>query len=366
MNYDITPLTDVMAALLGENGCPWDKEQTHESLRKNLLEESHEVIEAIDTNDMEHLKEELGDLLLQIVFHAKLAEQEGAFNFNDVVESITAKMIRRHPHIFADVKADDAEAVLTNWEAIKKQEKAEKGITEQEEPASIMSKLPPTLPALMKAEKVQQKAHRVGFDWDDIEGPKAKIAEEVAEIDDAIAANGAGIKLRTQHIGGAVAIGNLLPCHQRHHRCVQRSGQWLQQRNIRQPFRGFPFRYCFAADTEFFCQLVLCQPFRFPQLFYDCPRDICIHNQHSFLLPYFQYITYSLRSQPTLRGIRKPALRFGQAGFLSCFHYYSRFASAISASRSYTPSSESTPRLNSDGNSPRSSASKSSRHCPFS
>ena len=182
MKYDVTPLTDVMEALLGENGCPWDKEQTHDSLRKNLLEESHEVIEAIDTNDMDHLKEELGDLLLQIVFHAKLAEQEGAFNFNDVVESITAKMIRRHPHIFADVKADDAEAVLTNWEAIKKQEKAEKGITEQEEPASIMSKLPPTLPALMKAEKVQQKAHRVGFDWDDVGDAFQKIHEEVDEL----------------------------------------------------------------------------------------------------------------------------------------------------------------------------------------
>ena len=193
MNYDITPLTDVMATLLGENGCPWDKEQTHESLRKNLLEESHEVIEAIDTHDIEHLKEELGDLLLQIVFHAKLAEQEGAFNFNDVVETITEKMIRRHPHIFADVQADDAEAVLTNWEAIKKQEKAEKGTaTEEGESSSIMSKLPPTLPALMKAEKVQQKAHRVGFDWDDIEGPKAKIAEEVAEIDDAISEYGLG------------------------------------------------------------------------------------------------------------------------------------------------------------------------------
>ncbi len=192
MNYDVTPLTDVMSTLLGENGCPWDKEQTHESLRKNLLEESHEVIEAIDSKDMEHLKEELGDLLLQIVFHAKLAEQAGAFNLNDVVETISAKMIRRHPHIFADVKADDAEAVLTNWEEIKKQEKAAKGETDANEVTSIMSKLPPTLPALLKAEKVQQKAHRVGFDWDNIEGPKAKIAEEVAEIDEAIVLYGVG------------------------------------------------------------------------------------------------------------------------------------------------------------------------------
>lgn len=185
MQYDVTPLTDVMQTLLGENGCPWDKEQTHETLRKNLLEESHEVIEAIDAHDMEHLKEELGDVLLQIVFHAQLAEKEGAFNFNDVVATVTEKMIRRHPHIFADVKADNAEEVLANWEEIKKKEKGDKP-----ESKSIMSKLPPTLPALMKAEKVQQKAHRVGFDWDSIEGPKEKIREELQEIDQAIAGNG--------------------------------------------------------------------------------------------------------------------------------------------------------------------------------
>lgn len=185
MDDTVKPLTDVMNTLLGDHGCPWDKGQTHESLRKNLLEEAHEVIEAIDSHDMDHLKEELGDVLLQVVFHAKLAEQEGAFNLQDVVEAITAKMIRRHPHIFADVEADDAETVLTNWEEIKKQEKAG-----QPEAQSIMSKLPPTLPALMKAEKVQQKAHRVGFDWDSIEGPKAKIGEELAEIDAALAGDG--------------------------------------------------------------------------------------------------------------------------------------------------------------------------------
>lgn len=185
MDYDVKPLTDVMNTLLGEQGCPWDKEQTHMSLRRNLLEEAHEVIEAIDCNDMAHLKEELGDVLLQVVFHAKLAEQEQAFNFNDVVEAITQKMIRRHPHIFSDVAADDAETVLANWEEIKKREKAG-----QPEANSIMSKLPPTLPALLKAEKVQQKAHRVGFDWDDMQGPKDKIQEELAEIDAAVAGNG--------------------------------------------------------------------------------------------------------------------------------------------------------------------------------
>ena len=185
MDYDVKPLTDVMNTLLGEQGCPWDKEQTHMSLRRNLLEEAHEVIEAIDCNDMAHLKEELGDVLLQVVFHATLAEKEQAFNFNDVVEAITQKMIRRHPHIFSDVAADDAETVLANWEEIKKREKAG-----QPEANSIMSKLPPTLPALLKAEKVQQKAHRVGFDWDDIQGPKDKIQEELAEIDAAVAGNG--------------------------------------------------------------------------------------------------------------------------------------------------------------------------------
>lgn len=185
MDYEVKPLTDVVTILLGENGCPWDKEQTHISLRKNLLEEAHEVIEAIDCNDMTHLKEELGDLLLQVVFHAKLAEQEHVFDFNDVVASITEKMVRRHPHIFGNEQANDAEAVLTNWEEIKKKEKAG-----QPEANSIMTKLPPTLPALMKAEKVQQKAHRVGFDWQDISGPKEKIYEEMAEIDDALAGNG--------------------------------------------------------------------------------------------------------------------------------------------------------------------------------
>ena len=134
----IKPLTDVMEMLLGENGCPWDKEQTHQSLRKNLLEETYEVIEAIDCDDMMHLKEELGDVLLQVVFHAALAEREGAFNLHDVVDAITEKMIRRHPHIFADVQAENAEAVLANWEEIKKKEKAG-----QPEAKSIMSQLPP-------------------------------------------------------------------------------------------------------------------------------------------------------------------------------------------------------------------------------
>ena len=185
MDYEVKALMDVMDTLLGEHGCPWDREQTHTSLRKNLLEESHEVIEAIDEKNMEHLKEELGDVLLQVVFHAKLAEQEGHFNWNDIVNTITEKMIRRHPHVFGTVTAEDAEIVLSNWEEIKKKEK--QGTKESK---SIMGHLPPTLPALMKAEKVQQKAHRVGFDWNDIDGPKQKIQEELAEVADALAGKG--------------------------------------------------------------------------------------------------------------------------------------------------------------------------------
>ena len=183
--YTFDDLVEIVSLLRAPGGCPWDREQTHQSIKKNLIEEGYELIEAIDGGNPEKIADESGDLLLQVVFHAKLAEQEQAFNFNDVVEAITQKMIRRHPHIFSDVAADDAETVLANWEEIKKREKAG-----QPEANSIMSKLPPTLPALLKAEKVQQKAHRVGFDWDDMQGPKDKIQEELAEIDAAVAGNG--------------------------------------------------------------------------------------------------------------------------------------------------------------------------------
>ena len=188
METDLKPLMDVMTRLLAEDGCPWDKAQTHETLRKYLLEETHEVIEAIDNKDMQNLKEELGDVLLQIVFHAKLAEQSGTFTMQDVVDTVTEKMIRRHPHIFGHVKAESPEEVAANWEEIKKQEKAAKG--EKPENQSIMSGLPPTLPALMKAEKVQKKARRVGFDFKNIEETRMKLDEELSEVDEALKGNG--------------------------------------------------------------------------------------------------------------------------------------------------------------------------------
>ncbi|KYO67369.1 nucleoside triphosphate pyrophosphohydrolase [Thermovenabulum gondwanense] len=169
-------LVDIMAKLRGEGGCPWDKAQTHESLKPFLIEEAYEVIDAIDAENPEILKEELGDLLLQIVFHSRIAEEEGRFSINDVIEKVCDKMIRRHPHIFGEVKADTAEEVLKNWEDIKKEEKDFSSYAES------MDRLPEQLPALMKAFKVQEKAARVGFDWDSVDGALNKVYEELQEI----------------------------------------------------------------------------------------------------------------------------------------------------------------------------------------
>lgn len=174
--YTMQDLIDIMAALRGENGCPWDKAQTHESLKPFLLEEAYEVIDAIDRGDANDLTEELGDLLLQIVFHSRLAEERGEFDMGDVIDGICEKMIRRHPHIFGDVKVENAGEVLKNWEDIKREEK---DIKTQ---AQSMANLPGTFPALMLAYKVQEKAARVGFDWADVKGAMDKVFEEMEEL----------------------------------------------------------------------------------------------------------------------------------------------------------------------------------------
>ncbi len=179
--YDITPLSDCMETLLAPDGCPWDREQTHKSIRQNFLEEAHEVVETIDRDDFPHMQEELGDVLLQVLFHSMIAEKNSEFAFADVVDGITQKMIRRHPHVFGTEKANDANEVLANWEAIKLKEHGD------EANQSIMNKLPPTLPALMRAEKVQEKARRVGFDWEDANGAWQKIYEELDELKEAMA-----------------------------------------------------------------------------------------------------------------------------------------------------------------------------------
>lgn len=173
---DFNDLVDIMRVLRGTDGCPWDLEQDHESLKKNLVEECYEVIEAIDEQDDDKLVEELGDLLLQVVFHAQIGEDEGYFNINDVTQSICEKMIRRHPHIFAEVIANDSEKVLENWEKIKETEHNYDSYTDE------LRHVAKTLPGLMRAYKVQKKASKFGFDWDNVEPAMDKIKEEYYEI----------------------------------------------------------------------------------------------------------------------------------------------------------------------------------------
>lgn len=174
--YTLDDLVKIMAKLRGEPGCPWDKRQTHRTLRPFLIEEAYEVVDAIDRNNTKDLVEELGDLLLQIVFHSHIGHEKNAFDVSDVISGICEKMIRRHPHIFSDIVVNGTDEVLENWEDIKRQEKDLK--TE----AQSMRNLPKTLPALMKALKVQEKAARVGFDWDNITGALKKVSEELDEL----------------------------------------------------------------------------------------------------------------------------------------------------------------------------------------
>ncbi len=180
--YTFEDLGKIMDKLLGEDGCPWDKEQTHESLKRYLIEESYEVLEAIDDKDQEGLKEELGDVLLQIFFHGKLAEKAGTFSMEDITDTISQKLIRRHPHVFADREVEDADEVTRNWDEIKSLEKKEKNITYE----SMLDKVPKNLPSLLEALKIQEKVEKIGFDWDTIEEVEAKVREEETELKEAI------------------------------------------------------------------------------------------------------------------------------------------------------------------------------------
>jgi tetrapyrrole methylase family protein/MazG family protein len=179
--YPLDALVEVMAQLRSEHGCPWDKEQTHQSLKPYVIEEAYEVWDAIDDGDPEKLCEELGDLLLQIVFHAQLAAETQTFTMNDVVESIVTKLIRRHPHVFADVKVRGVGDVLTNWEEIKKGEKGARGRR------SALDGIPKHLPALLTAQKMQGKAARTGFEWPDQAAAVEKVWEEAREVREAYA-----------------------------------------------------------------------------------------------------------------------------------------------------------------------------------
>ena len=181
---DIARLIEIMAALRTPgSGCPWDLEQNFQTIAPYTLEEAYEVADAIDRGDLDHLKDELGDLLLQVVFHARMAEEQGLFAFEDVVEAITTKLIRRHPHVFADADGKTADAVKGLWERIKAQEKADRG---EAAPTGALAGVAVALPALTRALKLQNKAGHVGFDWNDPRAVLAKIREEADEIEAAL------------------------------------------------------------------------------------------------------------------------------------------------------------------------------------
>ena len=169
-------LVDVIATLRSENGCPWDREQTHETLKSTLIEETYETLEAIDTGDPKKLEEELGDLLLNIMLQAQIAAEHENFDIYGVLETITEKLIRRHPHVFGDVDVADSDEVVKNWEAIKRSESG------YEDRKSVLDGIPNALPMLLRAQKIQNRAARVGFDWDELTDVVAKVEEELEEV----------------------------------------------------------------------------------------------------------------------------------------------------------------------------------------
>lgn len=173
--FSLEPLVGIMAVLRGKGGCPWDREQSHESIGRYMIEETYEVLDAVERQNMYSLCEELGDLLLQIVFHVQMAREKGHFDLNDVIKTVCDKMIYRHPHVFGREKVRDADEVLDNWEKLKYKEKKGKG-------ESCLTGVPRNLPALLRADRVQEKAARVGFDWPDFRGALDKLDEELAEL----------------------------------------------------------------------------------------------------------------------------------------------------------------------------------------
>jgi tetrapyrrole methylase family protein/MazG family protein len=171
---------EIVAHLRAPNGCPWDREQTHESLRKHLLEEAYEAIAAIDSGALADMREEFGDLLLQVVLQSQIANEGGQFNINQVIHGIHSKIVRRHPHVFGDLKLDGVQGVLANWEKLKEKERSEK-----KEEKGLLDGVPAALPALSQAQEYQDRAARVGFDWPEIEGVLDKVKEEIEEIKNA-------------------------------------------------------------------------------------------------------------------------------------------------------------------------------------
>ncbi|MCM1365392.1 MAG: nucleoside triphosphate pyrophosphohydrolase [Faecalibacterium sp.] len=174
--YSFDDLVEIMAILRAPGGCPWDAEQTHESIKKSFIEETYEVIEAINKKDKDLLCEELGDAMLQVVFHAQMEREIGSFDINDVCDGICKKLIERHPHVFASVKVNGSDEVLDNWDTIKRKSKGQKT------QGSSMEKIPKELPALMRAQKIQSKAKKDGFDWSEIDGAYDALYSEIEEL----------------------------------------------------------------------------------------------------------------------------------------------------------------------------------------
>ena len=178
--YSIDDLLRIMEILRSPGGCPWDAEQTHESIKTSFIEETYEVIEAINKKDKDLLQEELGDVLLQVVFHAQMEKEAESFDFNDVTDGVCKKLIERHPHVFGEVKVSGTEEVLSNWDDIKRKSKGQKT------QGSSMLKVPKELPALMRAQKIQSKAKKAGFDWDDMSGAFEALESEIKELKNAV------------------------------------------------------------------------------------------------------------------------------------------------------------------------------------
>jgi tetrapyrrole methylase family protein/MazG family protein len=180
-NYSFDDLLKIVTLLRSPGGCPWDREQTHKSIRANFIEETYEAVEAIDSGDSDLLREELGDVLLQVALHTEIERESGGFDIGGVTDGICKKLIIRHPHVFGDVSADTSDEVLKNWDEIKKRTKGQSSHTE------TLESVPRVLPALMRSEKVQKRAARSGFDWQNVSGALSKVHEELSELEEAIA-----------------------------------------------------------------------------------------------------------------------------------------------------------------------------------
>ncbi|MBT4740552.1 MAG: nucleoside triphosphate pyrophosphohydrolase [Rhodospirillaceae bacterium] len=206
--HTLADLLAIMARLRDpETGCPWDIEQDFKSIAPYTIEEAYEVADAISRNDMPALKDELGDLLLQVVYHARMAEEGGLFDFADVADAISAKMIRRHPHVFGDAEIKDSDAQTVNWEAIKASERAEK--KNDDTPPSVLDDVPVALPAMKRAEKLQKRAARVGFDWPAVAPVFDKIREEMAELEVELAAGSSDERIEDELGDLLFAVVNL-------------------------------------------------------------------------------------------------------------------------------------------------------------